>query len=79
MKIKITRPDGTVIEAEGTADECERIAGGAPPLRVADQPVYIPTPLWVDPLSVPNPPSWSPWPYYVTPWTAPTLTIGGAS
>lgn len=37
MRIKITRPDGTVIEAEGTAEECERIA--APPV-----PVVSPTP-----------------------------------
>lgn len=66
MKIKITRPDGTVIEAEGTADECERIAGGAPPLRVADQPVYIPVTL----PTVPHPYDW-PWypgaPTYVGP------------
>lgn len=27
MKIKITKPDGSVIEAEGTPKECHRLAG----------------------------------------------------
>lgn len=30
MKIKVTRPDGTIIEAEGTVEECERLVSGPP-------------------------------------------------
>lgn len=42
MKIKITRPDGTVIEAEGTAEECARMLA-APPVY------FVPTPTWIAP------------------------------
>lgn len=39
MKIKITRADGTVIEAEGTAEECERLLAAE---RSAQMPAFIP-------------------------------------
>lgn len=41
MKIKVTRPDGTVIEAEGTAEECARLLPTNPP-------AFVPT-IWVYP------------------------------
>ena len=37
MKATIRKPDGTVIEVEGTADEIARVAGEPLP------PVYVPT------------------------------------
>lgn len=56
MKFKVTRPDGTVIEAEGTVEELERIAGA--PLHVRDLPL---------PVVVPYPRSPQPWEHY-GPW-----------
>lgn len=57
MKIKVTRPDGTVIEAEGTAEECERIAA-APHIRVnfapTPGPTFVPS-NWPAGPSLPNP------------------------
>ena len=38
MKVKITKPDGTVVEAEGTAEECERLVG-APQVNRESAPV----------------------------------------
>jgi hypothetical protein len=46
MRIKITKPDGTTIEAEGTAEECERIAAPS-------TPVVSPTPFDSGPVFVP--------------------------
>lgn len=38
MKIKITRPDGSVIEATGTPKQCAEIAAA-----LAEKPVYVPS------------------------------------
>lgn len=48
MKIKITKPDGTVVEAEGTAEECARLLAAPPVFVPYFSPVY-PTPLapWI--------------------------------
>ena len=62
MKIKITRADGTVIEAEGTAEECERIAESEVP-HVRDTPMQAsPGPVWIAPYAWPFP-QWYQWPY----------------
>lgn len=42
MKIKITRSDGTVIEAEGTPEECARLMP-YPAIQYVPVPTYIPT------------------------------------
>jgi hypothetical protein len=46
MKVKITRPDGTVIEAEGTPEECGKLIGGTTP------PITSPSlyPFWLQPI-----------------------------
>lgn len=58
MRIKITRPDGTVIEAEGTAEECERLT--AEPLRGRDLPLPVVVPIQTAPVFPPF--------YYEQPW-----------
>lgn len=64
MKLKITRPDGTVLEAEGTVEECERLAGAPHPVQY---PIYIHFPY--QPVTVPVYPTYPvqpyPYPYYV--------------
>ena len=44
MRIKITKPDGTVIEAEGTAEECAKLMGEAPTPYFVPYiaPTYVP-------------------------------------
>lgn len=58
MKVKITKPDGTVIEAEGTAEECERIVG-------APQPAMPPFPADMLKVYPGTPHPWESWPW---PW-----------
>lgn len=62
MKLKITRPDGTIIEAEGTVEECERLLGAPVPvpytftfLKTVPVPVY---PIYPYPI---NPEPWITW------------------
>jgi hypothetical protein len=60
MKIKITRANGNVVEAEGTADECRVLLGDTPPpiqfVPVYPAPTYVPAfPYWE---YVP-PPTWT--------------------
>jgi hypothetical protein len=49
MKIKITKPDGTVVECEGTAEECAKLAGMslAPTFVPYFSPVTYPTTPWI--------------------------------
>lgn len=68
MKIKITKLDGTVIEAEGTPEECRALVGDrdVKPANVQFVPFYVPT----------VPPTY---PWDVTPswqWTADTIASG---
>lgn len=59
MKVKITRPDGTTIEAEGTAEEIERIAGKPAPQLVpfiSYPPIY-----YTQPPAPAYPPVFYPW------------------
>lgn len=59
MKVKITRPDGTVVEIEGTSEECAPWLGTVPPAQLL--PVYVPyTPIVTQPLTWPEPyyPTW---------------------
>ena len=60
MKLKITKPDGTVIEAEGTAEECERLVH-RDALQVAPLPFI--TPIVTEPLTWPPTiaPDYGPW------------------
>jgi hypothetical protein len=61
MKLKITRPDGTIIEAEGTVEECEKLMGAPPPVQYHFYPSYPypvypwypPTPYLVEPYMIP--------------------------
>jgi len=76
MKIKVTRSDGTVIEAEGTVEECERLIGV--PIQ---NPVY-----WLQPIRLVPVPSYPVYQYPVypsygdpilnPPWITPTWTTG---
>jgi len=54
MKAKITKPDGTVIEAEGTPEEIAILAGWQPQTFYAPYaPISVPSPFFpvpVDPL-----------------------------
>lgn len=61
MKVRITKPDGTIIEAEGTPEECAALIGDrdATPQNV-QPPVFIPMPYPVSPAPPPAP--------YVQPW-----------
>lgn len=52
MKIKITRPDGSIVEAEGTAEECAALLGQS----AAPAPVVVP--YYVPSLPDPWPPGW---------------------
>jgi hypothetical protein len=87
MKLKITRPDGTVIEAEGTVEECERLIGA--PIQ---NPVYWLQPIRLTPVPVPVYPVYPVYPSYpyygpyigdvipdppwmTTTWTTGTITI----
>ena len=58
MKIRITRPDGTVIEAEGTPEECARMVP-VPAIQFVPVPQYIPTiwPAYPQPIN----PTYEPW------------------
>jgi hypothetical protein len=42
VKLRITKPDGTVLDVEGTPEECARFAGLAPVPQPWPDPVYIP-------------------------------------
>lgn len=65
MKVKITRPDGIVIEAEGSADEIERIAGKSAKFV----PFYAQPPFVTSPPIVINPQPWPSGPAYPAyPW-----------
>jgi hypothetical protein len=72
MKIKITRSDGTIIEAEGTVEECGRLAGAFPPPAIQFQYPFIFR--WVEPqVPVYPPPFTSP----IYPWTpSPVYPLG---
>lgn len=69
MKIKLTRPDGTVIEAEGTVEECQEFALALSPapapraVTVKSAPVQLPLPM-----QQPFVP-WGPSPWDVYPYT----------
>lgn len=66
MKIKITRSDGTTIEAEGTPEECGALLGSSGLAPVQTQPVVYP---WVMPITVPVYPVYPPNPWYPSyPW-----------
>lgn len=43
MKLKITKPDGTVIEAEGTAEECAALVHRDVKPENVPQSAFIPT------------------------------------
>ena len=71
MKIKITRADGTIVEAEGTAEECERLASGAPAAAPVPWPSVQPwetAPSWPYRFTPYQPYTIQPyvWPYYTT-------------
>lgn len=68
MKIKITKPDGSIVEAEGTPAECAELLGFAPP-RVTYIPTVYPVP------SYPHPQYEGPW------WTQPVWggPLGGTT
>lgn len=76
MKIKITRPDGSIVEAEGTAEECSALLGQS--AAPAPAPVVVP-------YHVPLPEPFVPWWSRRYTWTdgtdgtvgAGTITIGG--
>lgn len=88
MKIKITRTDGTVIEAEGTAAECIEFAQMMAPQAAAPAeapPITWPAPgqqvfPWIDPFV----PTWIPetapnvpwWPEVIGPYVPPTTYPG---
>lgn len=82
MKVRITKPDGTVIEAEGTAEECALLAGLSPPVAITltpayVSPVFVPYPVYPAPCP---PPFVGPW---VPTWTGDIMlsgetTLGGA-
>jgi hypothetical protein len=59
MKAKITKPDGTVVELEGTPEEIAQVTG-APPVQLV--PYYVPAPPTIAPFT-PHP--WES-PFYVT-------------
>jgi len=61
MKIKLTRPDGTVIEAEGTVEECQTFA-----LALSPSPTVAPQPLTISPRPIQQQFPWEPW--QVVPW-----------
>jgi hypothetical protein len=72
MKVKITRPDGTVIEAEGTSEELAPLVTPPPPAEpIQVQPVIIP--FYPEPVR-PSPP----WPYAgdQIPWPGTGITWG---
>jgi hypothetical protein len=74
VKIRVTRPDGTVIEAEGTPAECREFCGDTS--RPAYAPVYPVAPLtWPE-----SPPQWEGPVWYrmdIPPFTT-TTAIGKA-
>lgn len=52
MKVRITKPDGTVVECEGTAEECARLMGPAPvfvPYIAPTYPWWTEIPWWQSP------------------------------
>lgn len=55
MKLRITRPDGTVIEAEGTAEECASLLGhrNMKPDSVQVAPTFVPVPMYPPVVSPP--------------------------
>lgn len=53
MKAKITKPDGTVVELEGTPEEIARVTG-APPVQLV--PYYVPSPPTIAPFMPPGHP-----------------------
>jgi len=65
MKLKITRPDGTIVEAEGTVEECERLAAATHPVQF-QYPIYLQFP-YIQPVPLPVYPTYPsyPSPYYV--------------
>jgi hypothetical protein len=78
MKLKITRPDGTLIEAEGTVEECERLMGAPLPIKYVFTPIQITVPVYPQPIPItPQYPMypinpvypWNPEPWYVPTWT----------
>ncbi len=78
MKIKITKPDGTIIEAEGTAEECaaladrDKPAGPLAPFKLTPDPRPWPDPnfdgglrpVWVAPRPHIDGPIWIAPEYY---------------
>lgn len=81
MKLKITRPDGTIIEAEGTVEECERLLGAPIPvpytltlLKTVPVPVYP-----VYPVTYPVYPTGPTYPINPEPWITWTTSTGTSS
>ena len=63
MKLKITRPDGTIVEAEGTVEECERLAAATHPVQF-QYPIYLQFP-YIQPVPLPVYPMYPSYPYTV--------------
>lgn len=72
MNVKITRPDGTVIEAEGTVEECQAFAlamsPASPTLTIKSAPVQLPLP--IEQPALPWGP-WGPQPWDISPYISP--------
>lgn len=69
MKIKITKADGTVIEAEGTAEECQKLMEQAPKLSPALELEDI-RKMFAEELSKPRVSWWfnTPYPWWIQPY-----------
>lgn len=74
MKLKITKSDGTVIEAEGTVDELQKFAQAVMPVPFVFAGKVIEVPVWTQPTIVPNPTY--PNPTYPNPIMNPDITWG---
>jgi hypothetical protein len=75
MKLKITRPDGTILDIEGTDEECMKALQFQPPLHVCPPCTHV-CPIYV----YPNYPTQT-WPNILSPhitWTLnPNISTGG--
>lgn len=68
MKLKITRPDGTILDIEGTDEECMKVMQAQGPVHVC--PAYTHTcPIYVYPSVYPTYPN-----YPTIPWLSPHIT-----
>lgn len=74
MKIKITKADGTVIEAEGTAEECQQLVEPSAPKLPSFIELEDIRKLFAEEFNKPRSVWWfnPPYPYYVYPYVQPS-------